>query len=248
MHIQLVQVLQQGAKRRALGHLGEGVDVLGEALASITILTVGSRDIGVGIIYVAREENSCMHITPVSSHLLAVLTASVEVGYFVSTKDIVHVLGKFGLKGGHHGELLTHEYLGQQILRSCKDHRLFIEVFNKGSFSQKFGHITHLVAGLTGEHLAGAGQDGGTYKYGHIGQVGDEFLHQRKVLRTIVLGGYVDLQKGDIDITQVVIVTLIRVTDKQFAFRVVMLQPILQGSTYEATSNNSNVNHFLLFI
>ena len=32
MNIQLVQVLQQGAEGCALGHLGEGIDVLGEAL------------------------------------------------------------------------------------------------------------------------------------------------------------------------------------------------------------------------
>ena len=33
MDIQLMQMLQQGSKGRALGHLGKGIDILGEALA-----------------------------------------------------------------------------------------------------------------------------------------------------------------------------------------------------------------------
>ena len=99
------------------------------------------------------------------------------------------------------------------------------------------------MAGLLGEALTGAGKDGGAHEHGHIGQVGDEFLHQREVLRAIVLGRYVDLQEGNIDTTQVIIVTLGRVADEQFALWIVMLQPVFQGSTYEAASNNSNVNH-----
>ena len=64
MHIQLVEMLQQRSERRALGHLSEGVHVLGEALAAIAVLAVGAGDIGVGIVDVAGEEDASMHFTP----------------------------------------------------------------------------------------------------------------------------------------------------------------------------------------
>ena len=56
MHVQLMQVLQQGAQRRSLGHLGKGVDVLGEALATIAQLVVGAGDVGVRVVDVARKQ------------------------------------------------------------------------------------------------------------------------------------------------------------------------------------------------
>ncbi len=55
MHIQFVQVLQQGSQGCALGHLGKGVDILGEALATVAVLAVGTWNIGVGVIDVTRE-------------------------------------------------------------------------------------------------------------------------------------------------------------------------------------------------
>ena len=123
-----------------------------------------------------------------------------------------------------------------------------VDVARKEDAGMEFVHITHLMAGLAREHLAGAGQDGGAHEDGHIGQVGNEFLHQRKVLGAIVLGRHVDLQERDINITQVIVVTLVRVADEQFALRVVVFQLIFQGSTHEATSNNSNVNHLFVNI
>ena len=42
MDVKFMKVLQQGSKGRALGHLGEGIDILGEALTTITELAVGS--------------------------------------------------------------------------------------------------------------------------------------------------------------------------------------------------------------
>ena len=48
-----MEVLKKGAERGTLGHLGKGIDVLGEALATITILTIGAGDIGVGVVDVA---------------------------------------------------------------------------------------------------------------------------------------------------------------------------------------------------
>ena len=179
MHIQLVQVLQEGAKGRALGHLGEGVDVLGEALSTIVELAVRTRDKGVHLVDVAGEEDTGVNLAPVGSHLLAVLAAGVEVGHLVGSKHIVHILGQLGLKRGHHGELLAHENLGEQFLCAGEDHRLLAEVLDEGALGEELGHIAHLMTDLAGEHLAGAGKDGGEHEHGHVGQVGDELFHQR---------------------------------------------------------------------
>ena len=113
MHIQFVQVLQQGSKRRTLGHLGKGINILWEALTTVAELSVRARDVGVGVIDVAGEEDAGMNLAPVSSHLLTVLTAGVEVGHLVGTKHIVHVLGEFCLQGSHNSELLAHKDLGK---------------------------------------------------------------------------------------------------------------------------------------
>ena len=53
VHIQLMQVLKQGAQGRTLGHLGKGIHILGEALATIAKLAVRTWDIGVRIIDIA---------------------------------------------------------------------------------------------------------------------------------------------------------------------------------------------------
>ena len=96
MDIQLVQVFQKGAKGCAFGHLGKSVDVLGEALATVAELAIRTRDVGVGVVDVAGEEDAGVHLAPVSSHLFAVLAAGVEVGDLIGTKDIVHILGELG--------------------------------------------------------------------------------------------------------------------------------------------------------
>ena len=111
MDIQLVQVLQQGAKGRALGHLSKGIDILGEALAAITELAVRTGDIGVGVVDVAGEEDAGVYLAPVCTHLFAVLTTSVKIGYLISTKHVVHILGELSLQGGHDGKLLANKNL-----------------------------------------------------------------------------------------------------------------------------------------
>jgi len=242
-----VQVLQQGSKGRALGHLGKGVDILGEALATITELTIRTGDIGVGVVDIAGQQHAGMHLAPVCTHLLAVLAAGVEVGDLIGTKYIVHILGEFCLQRSHHSEFLAHEDFGEQVLCSGEDHCLLAEVLDEGALGEKLWHIANLMACLLGEHLASARKDGGTNEYGHIRKVSDEFFHQRKVLSTIVFGRYMDLQECNVDITQIIIIALIRVADEQFTLWVVVFQPIFEGSTYEATSNNSNVNHFVYF-
>ncbi len=56
MHVQLMQVLKQGAEGGALRHLGKSVDILGEALAAIAVLAVGAGNVGMGIVDVARKQ------------------------------------------------------------------------------------------------------------------------------------------------------------------------------------------------
>ena len=72
MYIELMQMLQQHVKRRALGHLGEGVHVLGEPFAAIAKLAIGTWHIGVRVVDIAREQHVRVHFAPVGTHLLAV--------------------------------------------------------------------------------------------------------------------------------------------------------------------------------
>ena len=53
MDIQLMEMLQQSAQRRACCHFGEGIDILGETLATITELAIRSGNVGVGVVNVA---------------------------------------------------------------------------------------------------------------------------------------------------------------------------------------------------
>ena len=50
MHVELMQMLKQGAEGGAFGHLGEGVHILGEALAAIAQLAVGAGHVGVRVV------------------------------------------------------------------------------------------------------------------------------------------------------------------------------------------------------
>ncbi len=223
MHVQLMKMLQQGSKGRTLGHLGKGIDILRETFSAITELAVRTGDIGVGVVDIARQEHTGMHLAPVSTHLLAILAAGIEVGDLIGTKDIVHILGEFCLQRGHHCELLTHEDLGEQVLCSGEDHGLLAEVLDEGALGEELRHIAHLMAGLLGEALTGAWENGCTYKHRHIRELCDKFLHQCQVLRTIILSGHMNLQECNINFAQIIIVSLRRVTDEQFTLRVIVL-------------------------
>lgn len=50
MDVEFVEVLKQGAEWRSFGHLGEGVHILGKALAAIAVLAVGAGNVGMGVI------------------------------------------------------------------------------------------------------------------------------------------------------------------------------------------------------
>ena len=99
VNVEFVEVLKESTERCTLGHLGEGIDILREALATITELAIRTGDKGVGVVDVAGEEHAGVYLAPVASHLLAVLSASVEVGYLVGSEDVVHVLGELGFEG-----------------------------------------------------------------------------------------------------------------------------------------------------
>lgn len=148
MNIQLMKVLQQGSKGCTLCHFCKGIHILGEALAAVTILAVRTWNVGMGIVYITREQYTCMHLAPVGAHLLAVLAAGVEVGNLVGAEHIMHVLCELGLERRHHRELLAHEYLGEQLVRAREDHGLLLEVLDMGALGKELRHVAHLVAGL----------------------------------------------------------------------------------------------------
>ena len=164
-----------------------------------------------------------MHLAPVGPHLLAVLAAGVEISDLISSEHVVHVLGELGLKRGHDGELLADEDLGQKLMGSGEDHRLLLEVLDMGALGQKLGHIMYLMAGLLGELLAGAWEDGGAHEHRDIGELFNQLLHEGEVLRAVVLSGDMNLEEGDIHLTQVVIIALRGVTDEKFTLWVVVL-------------------------
>lgn len=243
MHIELMKMLKESTKRRAYGHLSESVDILRKALATIAELAIRTRDVGVGVVDIARKEHAGVYLAPVASHLLTILTAGVEVGDLVCAKDVVHILGELGFEWGHDGELLADEDAGEEVLCSGKDHGLLLEVLDVGAFGEELWHVVYAMAGLLGEHVAGAWENGGAHEDWYVRKGRNELLHEGEVLCAIILGGYVNLQESDVDVCHRVIVTLGRVADEKFTLRIVVLQPILQGSTYEAASDNSNVDH-----
>lgn len=53
VNIELMERLKESAERSACGHLGEGIDILREALATIAELAIRTRDVGVGVVDVA---------------------------------------------------------------------------------------------------------------------------------------------------------------------------------------------------
>ena len=130
VNIQLMKMLQKRAERSAFCHLGESVHILREALSSIAELTVRTRNVSMRVVDIAGKQHAGMHLTPIAPHLLAVLSASVEVGHLVRAKHIVHVLRQFGFEWRHHAELLANEDFSEQLMRTCEHHRLLLEVLD----------------------------------------------------------------------------------------------------------------------
>ena len=172
VNIQFMEMLQKGAERRSFRHLRKGVDILGEAFATITKLTVRTGHISVGIIDVAREEHSRMYLAPIATHLLAILTTGIEISHLVSSKHIVHIFGQLSLQRSHDGKLLANKDLCEQFMRTSEHHSLPLEVLDKRTFSEKLWHIAHLMLCLTREHIAGSRKNSGSDKNGDVWQGG----------------------------------------------------------------------------
>ncbi len=98
------------------------------------------------------------------------------------------------------------------------------------------------------KHITSTRKNSCTNKYRYIWKVLNQFFHQFKILCSIILSRYMDLDKCDVNIIHFIIISLSRITDEQFTLWIVIFQPILKGSTYEAASDNSNVNHCDLYL
>ena len=62
MDIQFMKVFQKGSQRCASRHLGKRINILGETLATIAKLTIGTGNVGVGVVDVAGEEDAGVHL------------------------------------------------------------------------------------------------------------------------------------------------------------------------------------------
>ena len=59
MHIQFMQMLQKRSKRRSLRHLGKGIHILGEALATIAVETMYLNIVLKNYFFWAYYTNNC---------------------------------------------------------------------------------------------------------------------------------------------------------------------------------------------
>ena len=168
VNVELMEVLKESSERSTLGHLSEGIDILREALATIAELAVRTWDVGVGVVDVARQQHACMYRTPICTHLLAIFAASIEVGYLVCTKHIVHVFSELCLQWSHYSKLLTNENLCEQLMRTGEYHRLLLEILYVGALGEELWHVVYAMAGLLAEEVAGAWEDGGAHEDGYV--------------------------------------------------------------------------------
>ena len=246
MNIEFMEMLQKGSKRGTLRHFSKGVYILREALTTITKLTIGTRYVSVGVVDISRKKHTRVNFTPVTTHLLTILATSIKVSHLICSKHIMHILGKLSFQWCHNGEFLAHKDLGEQFVSTSKNHSLLLEVFYMSTLSQELRHIMYLMACFLRESVTGPRKNGGTNKHGHVRKICDKLLHECQILRSIILCRNVNLQECNINIAQIIVVSFRGVADEKFALRVVVFQPIFQGSTYEAASDNANGN-FLLF-
>lgn len=248
MDVEFVERGEQGAERRARRQLREGVHVLREALAAVAALAVRPRNVGVRVVDVARQQAARVDLRPVRAHLLAVLLHGVEVRHLVRAEDVVRILRDLRLKGGHHREPLAGEDPRQERQRrrvalDGEDHRLPAEVLDVRALRQELRHVEDAMPRLPREPRRGARQDRRAHEDGHVRQPLDEFLHERQVLRAVVLGRHVDLKERDVDVAQVVVEALGRVAHAARAVRgVVLLQPRLQGAAHETAPDNADLD------
>lgn len=146
--VELMEGCEEGAEGGAFGHLGEGIDILGEALAPVAELAIRTWDIGVGVVDITRQEHTGVDLAPVTAHLFAVLAAGIEIGDLIGPEDIMHILGELGLQWSHNSELLAYEDLGEQLMSTCEHHSLLLEVLDMGALGEELRHIAYLMACL----------------------------------------------------------------------------------------------------
>ena len=79
------------------------------------------------------------------------------------------------------------------------------------------------MASLFGEEVAGARKNGSAHEDRYVRKGRNELLHETEILCAIVLGRYVDLQEGDVNVCHRIVVTLCRVANEKFTLRIVVL-------------------------
>ena len=225
--IELVEGGDELAERKILGEGGEGVDVLGEAFATVAIFAVGARDLSMHLVDVPREENTGVDGFVVTAVAAAVVGHGIEVSHLEGAEDVVGVLGDLGLKGGHAAKLFADENLAEQVDLTRKDHRLGLEILNISPLCQELRHEVDLVTRFFGEALGSTRKDGRTDEDRHVGKLLDKLGHQGEILRTIILRRHMERDKDDIRRGQIVIHSLGRIADQHFHIGIVFLQPHL---------------------
>lgn len=246
--IEVVERGEEFAEGTVFSELREGVDIFRETLAAVAAFAVGTGDVGVGVVDVTGEKAARVNLRPVRAHLLAVLLHGVEVRHLVRAEDVVRILRDLRLKGGHHREPLAGEDPRQERQRrrvalDGEDHRLPPEVLDVRALRQELRHVEDAMPRLPREPRRGARQDRRAHEDGHVRQPLDEFLHERQILRAVVLGRHVDLKERDVDVAQVVVEALGRVAHAARAVRgVVLLQPRLQGAAHETAPDNADLD------
>ena len=135
-----------------------------------------------------------------------------------------------------------------QLVRAREDHGLLLEVLDMRALGEELGHVAHLVASLARKAVAGAGKNSCTDKDRHIRKLFDQFRHQSQVLRAVIFCRHMNLKECNVHIAQVIIISLRRTTDEKLALRVVVFQPVFQGSAHGGASDNSDVNHCYMFL
>ena len=250
--VELVERGEELAEGGVFGEFREGVHVLREALAAIAELAIWTWDIGVGVVDVAGEEAAGVDLCPVCPHLLAVLADSIKVGDLVGAEDIVRILRDLRFEGRHHRELLAREdrrekreILGRGlgIARNVAgpDHRLLAEVLDVGALGQELRHIADMMPRFLRQHVRGARQNRRANEYRHVGQLADQLLHQRQVLRPVILRRDVNLQERNIHRREIVIVSLRRIGHQNFDIcRVILLDPGLERSAHKPAADDAN--------
>ncbi len=92
MNIQFMKVFQESTKRGAYSHLCESIHILRKTFTTISELTIRTWYISMSVIDITRKKNTSVYFTPIRTHLFAIFTTCIEIGYLIGTKYIVHVL------------------------------------------------------------------------------------------------------------------------------------------------------------